>query len=372
MADVRASNPLVDQIRRGGVPLEVRQMAAEGALPLKPEDLVELLEIMSRDTVAAVAEQARRTFVAMPVEEVLPVLKARDTPPEVLGWAIGARSESRLVEACLQNPSTPDESIVPAAPRLSEALAELVVINQTRLLRCEALLRAIESNGALSRDQKRRLMELRDTFAIGVERKDVEEVAIRPQGAPAPPPPVEPAPAPPAPEPPPSDENAVAITPEEAAANILTEEEKKDEDKVSKLNRLFSMRTGQKIKEALQGDAQVRGFLIRDPNRLVATAVLGSPKVTEAEIESFSGMKNVSDEVLRRIGGNKDWTKKYTVAANLAKNPRTPLPIAMNMVTRLLPKDLKSLSTDKNAPEAIRKHAQRFVKSQLAGPGEKR
>ena len=47
MAD-RESNPLVDQIRRGGVPLEVRMMAAEGALPLKPEDLVDLLELMHR------------------------------------------------------------------------------------------------------------------------------------------------------------------------------------------------------------------------------------------------------------------------------------------------------------------------------------
>ena len=43
MSEARATNPLVDQFRKGGVPKELRLMAAQGALPLKPEDLVELL-----------------------------------------------------------------------------------------------------------------------------------------------------------------------------------------------------------------------------------------------------------------------------------------------------------------------------------------
>ena len=39
----RATNPLVDQFRRGGVPKDLRLMAAQGALPLKPGDLIDLL-----------------------------------------------------------------------------------------------------------------------------------------------------------------------------------------------------------------------------------------------------------------------------------------------------------------------------------------
>jgi len=42
MADTRPTNPLVDQFRRGGVPRDLRLMAAQGLLPLKPEDLVEM------------------------------------------------------------------------------------------------------------------------------------------------------------------------------------------------------------------------------------------------------------------------------------------------------------------------------------------
>jgi hypothetical protein len=34
----------------------------------------------------------------------------------------------------------------------------------------------------------------------------------------------------------------------------------------------------------------------------------------------------------------------------------------MNLVSRLTPRDLKAVVVDKNVPEAIRKHAQKFVR----------
>lgn len=358
----RETNPLVDQIRRGGVPLDVRMMAAEGALPLKPEDLVDLLELMHRDPLPEVANLATKTFSELGLDTLLPLVKARDASISVLAWTLEVRTDPKLLEACLQNTTTPDEAIAHQAARLPEGLAELVVINQTRLLRHPPLLERIESNPMLSRDQRRRLAELRETFSIGAKPEPEA-----PPPAPAPPPPPPPVAAPPAvqEEAAAADENLIEIKPEEAAAAILTEDEKKDEKAMSSLQRLFSLKTGQKIKAALTEDAQTRSFLIRDPNRLVSLAVLGSPKITEAEIEGIAGMKNVSDEVLRRIGNNREWTKKYTVINSLVKNPRTPLPIAMGFVSRLQPRDVKALAVDRNVPEAIRKAAQRFVKAQV-------
>ena len=93
MADARESNPLVDQIRRGGVPLEVRMMAAEGALPLKPEDVVDLLEVMRHDSEPEVASLAARTFSELSIETLLPVVKARDTSTGVLAWTLEIRTE---------------------------------------------------------------------------------------------------------------------------------------------------------------------------------------------------------------------------------------------------------------------------------------
>ena len=86
MAD-RETNPLVEQIRRGGVPLDVRMMAAEGALPLKPEDLIDLLELMHKDPVAEVASLATKTFTELDIDTLLPAAGASagcvftDLPP---------------------------------------------------------------------------------------------------------------------------------------------------------------------------------------------------------------------------------------------------------------------------------------------------
>src|SRR4029079_6987756 len=54
----RAINPLVEQFRKGGVPRELRLMAAQGALPLKTVDLVELLHHLLRDVEPEISASA--------------------------------------------------------------------------------------------------------------------------------------------------------------------------------------------------------------------------------------------------------------------------------------------------------------------------
>ena len=305
MAD-KASNPLVEQFRKGGVPRDLRLMAAQGALPLTPGDLVELLQLLLADADSAVAQAAQGSLGAIAVDEMLPILKDRETPAAVLAWAVAHREERELLEVVLQNVSLPDEAVEALAGSLPEHLAELVVINQVRLLRRTSLLEVLESNASLNKDQRRRLRELRETFRIGEQ----------PAPAPASPPPPPPAPVVAA------DVAAasVELTTEEAIA-LLTDEEKEDSDKRSAVAQLYSMNTADKVIRALKGTSGERAILVRDPNRIVASAVLGSPRLTEPEIERFAAMKNVSEEVLRQIAQNKDWTKRYGVIANLKITP---------------------------------------------------
>jgi hypothetical protein len=127
----------------------------------------------------------------------------------------------------------------------------------------------------------------------------------------------------------------------------------------------------EKVIAALKGNRSDRALLVRDPNRMVWSAVLGSPGLTDAEIESFSAMRNISDQALRRIGGDREWTKKYIIISNLVKNPRTPIGVSMTLVSRLTPRDLKAVVVDKNVPEAVRKHAEKFVRGPGGGGGGK-
>jgi hypothetical protein len=180
-----------------------------------------------------------------------------------------------------------------------------------------------------------------------------------------------PAAAPPAPEPaaPPEPEVVPlelpaegALTEDEAVVRYLTADERQQSEKVSVVQKIYRLNAAEKMIVALKGSREERAILVRDPNRIVSAAVLGSPRLTEAEIEAFSAMKNVSDQVLRSIGNHREWTKRYAIANNLVHNPRTPIGIALTLVPRLNPKDVKGLAMDRNVPEAVRKHAQKFVR----------
>lgn len=352
MADARVTNPLVEQFLRGGIARELRLMAAQGLLPLAPADLVELWSELVRDPDAAVVDASRKSLASLPADEFLPVAKDRSTPAVVLEFVAANRSERELREAALQNPSMTDAAVQSLAADLPSELAELVVINQVRLLRCTPLLETLESNSRLTNDQRRRLHELRETFKIGAEPE-----------LPAPEP--EPEPAPPAPEPAPEPEPepiAEEISEDEAIVRYLSEDERKETEKVSAVQKLYRLNTAEKIITAIKGTREERALLIRDPNRLVSAAVLGSPQLTEAEIESISSMKNVSDDVLRKIGGHREWTKRYQVVSNLVRNPRCPIAISLGLVPRLNPREMKALAVDRNVPEAVRKHAQKFIR----------
>jgi hypothetical protein len=363
MSEARATNPLVLQFRRGGVARDLRLMAAQGLLPLTGEDLMDLWTGLIGDADEAIRTAAQASLAEFPAAEFLPIVKSRATSVAVLSWAVRNRPEPELREATLQNTSLPDGVIEELSPTLPQALAELVVINQTRLLRRTSLLVAIESNAGLSNDQKRRLRELRETFRVG----QADEAPPAP-AAPA----AEAAPAPePEPEPAPAEEVVLqeTVSEEEFIVRTLSDEERKATEKVSAVQKIYRLDVKDKLMTALKGTREERSILIRDPNRLVSAAVLGSPKMTDSEIEAISAMKNVSAEILRTIGSHREWTKKYTVISNLVRNPRTPVGLALGMVPRLMPREIKSIAVDRNVPEPVRKQAQKFLKSQQ--PGQK-
>lgn len=121
----------------------------------------------------------------------------------------------------------------------------------------------------------------------------------------------------------------------------------------------------ERMKLAMKGTRTQRALLIRDSNKMVSAAVLSSPKLTDSEVEAFAKMANVSEDVLRVIAHNRSWTKNYVVVAALARNPKTPPAVSMQLVQRLNDRDLKALSTDRNVPEAVRLVARKFVVKSL-------
>jgi len=131
--------------------------------------------------------------------------------------------------------------------------------------------------------------------------------------------------------------------------------------------RLAKMSFSERLKAAVKGSREMRAILIRDPNKLIASSVLSSPKLAEPEVEAFAKMQNVSDDVLRIIGSNRAWMKNYGIVHSLAKNSKTPLTLSMSLMQRLNDGDLAKLSVDRNVPEPLRIAARKKVVAKQSG-----
>jgi hypothetical protein len=132
-------------------------------------------------------------------------------------------------------------------------------------------------------------------------------------------------------------------------------------ERIALIRRIMLMKVKDRVKLAMKGDREARAILIRDSNRIVAQAVIRNPRITDQEIEGIAAMRTVNDDVLRVIASNRAWARQYPIIHNLARNPRTPLPTAMQILSRLYAKDLKALSQNRNVAEAVRRQALRIA-----------
>ena len=124
-----------------------------------------------------------------------------------------------------------------------------------------------------------------------------------------------------------------------------------------------------RITLAMRGSKEDRSILIRDSTKLVAIAVLESPKISDGEVEKIALQKNVLEAVLRAIPMKRRFAKNYSIMRNLVQNPRTPLDLSLGLMKNLLIHDLKNLSTNKEIPDTIRKVALRMFKQKLEKKG---
>lgn len=154
-----------------------------------------------------------------------------------------------------------------------------------------------------------------------------------------------------------------------SSSEIGEEGEDTKANRESIVQRIAQMSFTDRLKAAMKGTKEMRAILIRDPNKMISAAVLSSPKVTESEAAGFARMASLSDDILRAIGHNRAWMKSYAVVVGLARNPKTPVAMSLNLLPRLQDRDVQSLSVDRNIPEPLRIAARKKVVANISGKG---
>src|SRR5215813_8971709 len=389
--DTTSTNPVVKSIISGSAPPTARSAAARGMLPLPQADLLEVLVHLTADKDPAIAQAAQQTMAAQQSSDLLEVARADGTAPAVLGYIASLKTATNEIhEAIASNANTPDDAIALLAKASQNGLLiELITVNQQRLIRSPAIIDAVLLNPARTAEAERRAKEVHREFFEKERgaRQIAQELRARGNAAAAE-----------------FFETAELITPdgelslddawiiaqhievsdvdiddswlarefieetpEQIAANVqavINAERLEGEispERISLIRRIMFMTVKDRMKLAIKGDREARGILIRDANKIVSTGVIHNPRITDHEIENISAMRAVSDEVLRLIGNNRAWARSYPIIHNLVRNPRTPLPTAIQILPRIRTKDLTSLSQNRNVSEGVRRQAYRLA-----------
>jgi regulator of extracellular matrix RemA (YlzA/DUF370 family) len=368
--------------------------AARGLLPLGQSDLLEALIALRESNDEEIASAAEATINSQEPEALLGIASAQDTPQPVLGFLAARPNAGRDIhEAITLNPATPDAAIALLARSTPDAsLLELIVVNQQRLIREPSIIDAVLANPARTAEAERRVLETRREFfekergarqiadelrargnaaaaeffetaesvvgAGAISAEDAWLIAEHIEVSDAD-----------------IDESWLALerfedifeeTYEQRAANIeriIASESTDGEvspERISLIRRIMLMTVKDRVKLGMKGDREARAILIRDSNKVVASAVIHNPRVTDHEVENISAMRTVSDEVLRIIALNRAWARSYPIIHNLTRNPRTPIATAINILPRIRTTDLKSIAQNRNVSEAVRRQAYRL------------
>jgi hypothetical protein len=332
---VGPSSPLLEQIRSGNRQFQL--LAAEGVLPLPPEELIPIQVDLAQGDDAEVAGRARESLRGVDVRFAKPFLEGA-AGESVLAYFAEEINHPVLLEAILRRRDVPRHLLARLARRLPADLQEILLLRQDAIVEEPAILEGLEENPQLSTYSQRRISEYREHLlprrrapvpaAVRGEEMSEEELAIEIEAARALP----------------------AIGELEPERTKLTE------------GQIRGLSIPARLKLTRGAPRSLRNMLMRDTNPQVAVSVIMNNNLSEQEIEQTAASRSVVEEVLTAIGRRREWANKYTIVKSLVSNPRTPLAISMRMIPKLSVRDLKDLGRDRNIADAVRSTALRLYR----------
>ena len=403
-SEISSTNPVVRAVIEGSAPRPAQLAASRGILPLPQHDLLEILVSFFEGSDAELKENASQTLAAQDPASLDGILRSAITAPTVLSYfAARENFPATVYESILTNPRTPAEAVANFARKTTSGeLLELISLNQQLLIQYPAIIDAIVSNPHRTAEADRRASETRREFFE--KERGAQQIAneLRAQGKVAAAEFIEQAEFG-------ADMDAAGMSAEDAlflAAHIevldretddswlgleyieeiyeeteaqrkvifekilgemQNEEDEIPGERISMLNRIMRMGVKDRVKLGMKGDREARNILIRDPNRLVSSAVINNPRISEQEVETIAAMRAISEDILRQIASNRQWSRSYNVQHSLVKNPRTPIASAITIMSRLQLRDLTGLSKNRNVSEAVRRHSGRLLSARTGG-----
>ena len=330
------TSSLLEQVRSGNHQLQL--LAADGVLPLPPEELIPLQVELAQGEDPEVAGRARTSLRAVDVRLAGPFLE-RAAGENVLSWFAVEASHPVIIEAIIRRRDTPRSLLALMARRLPPDLQEILLLRQDAIVEQPAILEALEENPEASTYTLRRIAEYREHL-LPRERTHVVRAPVELEEM---------------------DEEQLAIEIEAVRELPPSGELEPERTKLTE-GQIRMLPVPARLKLTRGAPRTLRGILLRDSNAQVATSVVINNSLSDQEVEQIASNRSVVEEVLVLVARKRDWIGKYNIMRALVWNPRTPAGTSLRLVTRLAVRDLRELSRDRNIPDAVRSIALRLYR----------
>jgi hypothetical protein len=131
---------------------------------------------------------------------------------------------------------------------------------------------------------------------------------------------------------------------ERRKVRFFAEEERAVAESLPLDKKIAAMSIGEKIRMAAHGNREERALLARDRAGPVQASLVRNPKTTVDEILALARAPQLAPDAAEAMNAHPSWGSSAQVAFALARNPRTPITLAVELVGKLLPSDLRVIA----------------------------
>jgi hypothetical protein len=123
------------------------------------------------------------------------------------------------------------------------------------------------------------------------------------------------------------------------------------------IERLPKLGIGERVAIARKAGPGVITRLLQDGNLRVIGALLENPRMTEALLTPLIHSEMARAEVLRCIAGDRKWGSRYSIRNGIARNPKSPVSTALELLVYLRKSDLREVRVNHRIASAVRRKA---------------
>jgi len=241
-----------------------------------------------------------------------------------------------ILTLIIQNQNYPTEFLLRIAAQAKAVVLEVLLENQVQMIAYPEIMEKMEGNPECGPFIRGKIKELREFYFQPTAAAAIPEAEVL--------------------------EELTSVIAEEQKEEAQLDAEKIQQAAKTTLQKINHMSVSERVRLALTGSKTERLVLIKDPNKMVQSAVLESPKMADDEVLIHIRNLSLSTEIIGRIANNRDWTKNYNIIIGLVQNPKTPVNRAITFVKLLHDRDLKLLAKDRNISPVIRIVAENLAK----------